>query len=109
MISEAECEENFEEYNTVDKTHMEPLDSDMWDSAMDRRRARGNANEIKNNIQKLVRVFRRPELFDKLKKMCRQSFNRPQSEIIQFNAQFEKLTKLWQTRLSTSLEEHTRM
>lgn len=109
MISEAECEENFEEYNTVDKTHMEPLDSDMWDSVMDRRRARSNANEIKNNIQKLVRTFRRPEMFDKLKKMCRQSFNRPQSEIIQLNAQFEKLTKLWQTRLSTSLEEHTRM
>ena len=60
MISEAHCESMFEQVNTVDGSHMEPFTSDSFE-ADKKIEAMRNANTIKKNIQKLVRIFRRPD------------------------------------------------
>ena len=70
---------------------MEPLDSDEFD-ARERRDARQNAFEIKKNILKLVRIFSRKQMQDKLNK----EFNIPkQNEVSNFSEAFEDMRKLW--------------
>jgi hypothetical protein len=70
---------------------MEPLDSDEFD-ARERRDARQNAFEIKKNILKLVRIFSRKQMQDKMNK----EFNVPkQNEIQNYTESFEDLKNLW--------------
>lgn len=80
---------------------MEPLDSDEFD-ARERLLARNNAFEIKRTILKLVRVFSRKPMQDKLNK----EFNIPkQNEVSNFYEAFEDMRKLWQDKLKTPVEE----
>ena len=80
---------------------MEPLDSDEFD-ARERRDARQNAFEIKRQILKLVRIFQRKQMQDKLHK----EFNIPkQNEVANFSEAFEDMRKLWQDKLKTPVEE----
>ena len=80
---------------------MEPLDSDEFD-ARERRDARQNAFEIKKNILKLVRIFGRKQMQDKMNK----EFNVPkQNEIQNYTEAFEDMRKLWQDKLKTPVEE----
>ena len=39
LNSQAECEKDFETVNVIDAVHMEPLDSEMFESGHDRRAA----------------------------------------------------------------------
>jgi len=67
LWAEANCEDRFPQVNQKMSQQMEPLDSDEFD-ARERRDARQNAFEIKNNILKLVRIFSRKQMQDKLNK-----------------------------------------
>lgn len=100
---------DFESKNCcMDTVHMEPLDSDNFENAMQRNDAIRNANAIRSNILKLVRVFRRDDMQSKLNKDFRDV--KPQnSEIDKYNVIFEKVVSLWFTKLGTSLEDFTRM
>lgn len=70
---------------------MEPLDSEEFDKR-ERREARQNAYEIKSQILKLVRIFQRKPMQDKLNK----EFNVPkQNEVTNFAESFEDIRNLW--------------
>ena len=89
---------------------MEPLDSEEFENTQARNEAYRNANKIKSNILKLVHIFRRDDMLAKLQREFREVINRPQqNEIASFYQVFQKTQQLWQTKLSTSLEEHNRM
>ena len=91
---------------------MDDLDQDAgnWESGQQRREAIKNAGAIKSNLLKLVHIFRRDDMQTKLTREFRDTVNRPQqNEINNFALQFEKTKGLWDTKLATSLEEHTRM
>ena len=60
MLSEQFCESQFETMNTLDGQHMVKYDSEELDPAK-KIDARKNEQTIASNIQKLVRIFRRPE------------------------------------------------
>lgn len=80
---------------------MEPLDSEEFDKR-ERRDARQNAYEIKGNVLKLVRIFQRKQMQDKLNK----EFNIPkQNEVSNFFECFEDVKKLWHDKLKTPVEE----
>ena len=110
-MKEAICEMDFESKNCcVDSVHMEPLNGevDTFENVLQRNEAIRNANAIRSNILKLVRIFRRDDMQSKLNKDFRDV--KPQnSEIDKFNTIFEKVVGLWFTKLGTSLEDHTRM
>ena len=83
MFSEAECEQDFERKNCpVDSQRMEPLDSELFETVHQRHDAIRNAQQIKSNILKLVRKFRRDDLLAKLQKDYREVINRPQQNDI---------------------------
>jgi len=110
LNSQAECEKDFEQVNVIDAVHMEPLDSEMFESGHDRRAAQRNAAAIKSNILKLVHHFRRDDMQAKLHREFRDLANKPSSnEITNFEKQFENMKQLWFTKLGTSMEDHTRM
>ena len=66
LFTEANCEDRFPEYNCVSGNTMEPLDSDHFENFEAKRKARTNAETIRDNILKLVRIFKRKDLRDKL-------------------------------------------
>ena len=108
LISEARCEDAFEATNILDAVHMEPLDSEIFETKQAKNDAVRNANKIKANILKLVRTFRREDMQVKMQRDFRDI--RPQNtDIERFNQCFEKVKQLWFTKLGTSLEDHTRM
>ena len=108
LISEARCEDAFESVNITDAVHMEPLDSEAFETKQARNDAIRNANRIKANILRLVRTFRREDMQVKMQRDFRDI--RPQnSDIERFNQVFEKVKQLWFTKLGTSLEDHIRM
>ena len=81
---------------------MEPLDSENFD-AREKREARMNAQCIRGQILKLVRVFSKKQMQDKLNK---EFPNMPKAnEIANFAENFAKMKDLWQVRLRTPLEE----
>ena len=110
LISQAHCEEIFEGTNCIDAVHMEPLDSDMFESPAQKRDAYRNAQRIRANVMKLVHAFKRDDMQIKLQREFRDVYNRPQqNELSSFTNQFDKTKSLWYTKLATSLEEHNRM
>ena len=62
LVSQAQCEETFESTNCIDSVHMEPLNSEMFETGQNKRDAYRNAMQIKSNILKLVRIFRRDDM-----------------------------------------------
>ena len=112
LISQAQCEDCFETVNCTDSVHMEPLDREdhTFETTADRNNAIRNAQKIKNNILKLVRVFRKDEMLVKLTKEFKEIYTRQSSnEISAFLPQFEKMRQLWFIKLSTSVEDSERM
>ena len=110
LASQAQCEEMFERTNCIDAVHMEPLDSEIFETVHQRHDAIRNAQQIKVNILKLVRKFRRDDLLAKLMKEYRDIINRPQqNEIASFKREFDKTKSLWTTKLATSQEDSKRM
>ena len=106
MLSEQFCESQFETMNTLDGQHMVKYDSEELDPAK-KIDARKNEHTISSNIQKLVRIFRKPEK----EALLRKEF-KDQTKINDQNAfqvQFKKMMELWMTKLCTSLEEANRM
>ena len=92
LNSQAECEKDFETVNVIDAVHMEPLDSEMFESGHDRRAAQRNAATIKSNILKLVHHFRREDMQNKLHREFRDLANKPSNnEISGFEKQFENM------------------
>lgn len=82
---------------------MEPLDSQEF-LPDQKRSAIINARDIERQILRLVRLFSRKDLRDKLTREF--SFlSKTANEISQFNEQFGNLKKLWTTKLCTPLEE----
>jgi len=64
---------------------MEPLDSEMFETGNDRRKAYRNAMTIKSNVLKLIHIFRRDDMHMKLTREFRDVVNRPQqNEILNF-------------------------
>jgi len=101
LFKEAICEEKFMTVNVLNTQTMEPLDSDQFQPEA-RREARQNAEAIKDQILKLIRIFSRDEMRAKLQK----EFGTPRTnEILQFLEVFAELKKLWRIKLSTPLEE----
>ena len=80
---------------------MEPLDSQEF-TPEQKRNAQHNAREIEKNSLRLIRIFSRKEMRDKLIKDFGASKT---NEIISFNEQFVELKKLWTIKLTTPLEE----
>ena len=66
LISQAFCEDTFEKTNCIDTVHMEPLDSEMFDTPADKREAYRNAQRIRSNVMKLVHAFKRDDMQAKL-------------------------------------------
>lgn len=94
----------------VDSVHMEPVDSEQFETPGQKRDAYRNAQLIKTNVQRLVRIFRREDMQQKLIREFRDVVSRPSgNEIINYNVAFENLRQLWNSKLCTSLEEHLRM
>lgn len=87
----------------INGTTMEPLDSTEW--LPDQKKAAIiNAKDIERQILRLVRIFSRKEMRDKLVKEF--GFLQKQTnEIDAFNEQFKLLKKLWWNKLCTPLEE----
>jgi len=67
LYDEGYAEDRFPSVNMKVNTTMEPLDSDEF-SALEKREARQNAQAIKSNILKLVRIFSKKPMQDKLNK-----------------------------------------
>ena len=80
---------------------MEPLESPEF-TPEQKRNAQQNARDIERTLLKLVRIFSRKEMRDKL---IKEFGVQKQNEIIQFNEQFSELKKLWTFKLTTPLEE----
>lgn len=90
--------------------HLEPHDSENWETAARKRACYRNLQLIRTNMQRLVRIFRRPEMYAKLSREFRDIVQRPSgNEISNFLFQFENLQTLWNSKLCTSLEEQKRM
>jgi hypothetical protein len=82
-------------------TTMEALDSEDF-TATEKREARKNAHSIRSNILKLVRIFSKKPMQDKLNK----EFNLAKTnDIVNFSEAFEDLRRLWSEKLKTPLEE----
>jgi len=82
-------------------TTMEALDSEDF-TASEKREARKNAHSIRSNILKLVRIFSKKSMQDKLNK----EFNMAKiNDISNFSEAFEDLRRLWSEKLKTPLEE----
>lgn len=81
---------------------MEPLDSDQFTGEL-RSAARKNALSIKSNIQKMVRIFSRRDMRDKLVKEFGVFKN---NEIANFRGAYDKMKLLYQVKNGTSLEEY---
>ena len=107
MISEAHCESMFEQVNTVDGSHMEPFTSDSFE-ADKKIEAMRNANTIKKNIQKLVRIFRRPDKEALLRKEFKDAI-KANPEQSSFAEQYRRMMVLYKVKFCTSLEEANRM
>lgn len=102
LFDEAYCEDRFPSVNMKVNTTMEPLDSEEF-SALEKREARQNASGIKSNILKLVRIFSKKPMQDKLNK---EFPGAPKvNDISNFSESFEELRKLWADKLKTPLEE----
>ena len=102
LFEEAYCEDRFASVNMKVNTYMEPLDSEEFNS-LERREARQNASGIKGNILKLVRIFSKKPMQDKLNKEFRDLAK--ENDISKFSETFEDLRKLWAEKLKTPLEE----
>ena len=82
----------------------------VFESIAQKNEAKRNAQQIQSNILKLIRIFRRDDMYAKLQREFRDHMSRlGQNDIAGFNTQFTEMKSLWQTRLCTSLEEHIRM
>ena len=81
---------------------MEPLDSDALTPEL-RRHARLNANAIEKNIKKLVRIYARKDLRDKLVK---EFGGFKTNEINSFKGSYERMKILYQVKNGTSLVDH---
>jgi hypothetical protein len=102
LFDEAYCEDRFPSVNMKVNTTMEPLDSEEF-SALEKREARQNATGIKSNILKLVRIFSKKPMQDKLNK---EFPGAPKvNDISNFSEAFEDLRKLWAEKLKTPKEE----
>ena len=77
---------------------MEKEDSDVW-NGREKREARMNANAIKSQILKLVRIFSKKDM----QTLLRKEFPHvpKQNDIGHFADTFEDLKKLFQERLRT--------
>jgi len=83
---------------------MEDLNSDAITPEF-RKHARKNAMEIKNNIQKLVRIFSRKDMRDKLQREFGPGLFKT-NEIASFKGSYDKMKMLYQVKNGTSLEEY---
>ena len=93
LISQADCEEQFESVNCTDSVHMEPLDKEddhAFESKAERNAAIRNAQKIKSNILKLIKVFRKDEWLVKLNKEFKDT-RQSNNEISSFLPEFEKM------------------
>jgi hypothetical protein len=89
---------------------MEPEDTEMFETPQQKREAKRNAQQIKSNILKLVRIFRQDDMQAKLNREHREVISRPQgNEVFNYLGTFDKTKQLWFTKLSTSLEDFNRM
>ena len=102
LYDEAYREDIFQNTNCIDGVKMEPLDSDQFTGEL-RSAARKNAMAIKSNIQKLVRIFARRDMRDKLVKEFGVFKN---NEIANFRGAYDKMKQLYQVKNGTSLEEY---
>lgn len=101
LFSEAICEDKFPQVNMKVNTTMEALDSEDF-TAVEKREARKNAQGIRSNILKLVRIFSKKTMQDKLLK----EFNLAKvNDLTMFADTFEDLRSLWSEKLKTPLEE----
>ena len=107
MWDEAQCEGIFESTNTNDGQHMLNYTSDELESEK-RIAAMKNEKAIASNIQRLVRIFRRPEKEALLRKEFKDVIQKKEDQY-SFPAQFNKMAELWGIKLCTSLEEANRM
>ena len=78
---------------------MEPLDSPDF-LPEHKRAAVQNARDIERQILRLIRIFSRKEMRDKLQKEFG-FLNKTANEIDMFNEQFKQLKKLWTAKLCT--------
>lgn len=67
-----------------------------------------NEKAIASNIQRLVRIFRRPDKEAQLRKDFKDVIQKKEDQF-SFPAQFNKMAELWHVKLCTSLEEANRM
>lgn len=81
---------------------MEPLDSPEF-TPEQKRNAQQNARDIERTLLRLIRIFGRKEMRDKLIKEFGAS--KTNNEFNNFNEQFVELKKLWTFKLTTPLEE----
>ena len=103
LADEAYREDIFQNTNCLDNVKMEPLDSDAITPEF-RRLARANANHIEKNIKKLIRIFAKKEMRDKLQKEFGVFKT---NEIATFKGSYERMKLLYQVKNGTSLEEYT--
>lgn len=105
LWSQKEAEEKFESLNTVDHMHMEPYDSEQFvDEA--KPLAYQNQCTIERNIPRLVRIFRRDDMRNRIMKDFKDSTTKNDTAL--FLEQFKLLKDLWNMKLCTSLEEYIR-
>ena len=106
LLYDESCrEEIFSQVNMIDGVKMEPLDSDALTPEL-RRNARANANAIERNTKKLVRMFARKDLRDKITKEFGQFKT---NEINSFKGSYEKMKILYQVKNGTSLVDRLAM
>ena len=103
LIYEATYESVFETTNCVDSQKMERWDSEMF-SAEQKKAAYFNEEGIRNNIKKLVLIFKRKDMRDKLTATFGSFKN---NDIANYKTAYERLKKLYMVKNGTSLEEHT--
>jgi hypothetical protein len=109
LFDQAQCEDKFATVNILNGQNMEPLDSTEW-MPEQRRAAMINARDIDRQIPRLIRIFQRKEMRDKLHKefgFVYKNSGNSSGEIEAFNNQFKLLKKLWWNKLCTPLEEVT--
>jgi len=105
LFDQAQCEDKFATVNILNGQNMEPLNSTEW-MPEQRRAAMINARDIERQIPRLIRIFQRKEMRDKLnKEFGNFTKNQAPGEIDAFNNEFKLLKKLWWNKLCTPLEE----
>jgi hypothetical protein len=105
MFDQANCEDKFQTVNMVNGTYMDVPDAPGSELMPEQKRAGiQNARDIERQILRLIRIFSRKEMRDKLQKEFGFLF-KTANEIDMFNEQFRQLKKLWTTKLCTPLEE----